>query len=71
MKDWKIDRSRVGAPDGFPFAIAGWQNRVVAWVATEADAKYIIEAEQRISTLRSDSTRHRVLWLGSVARRNR
>jgi hypothetical protein len=71
MNHWKIDSSRTDAPQGFPHAITGPKNKLIAWVAENTDAQTIIKAEQRISGLASDSSRHRRLWLGSLASRGR
>ena len=71
MNHWKIDSSRTDGPQGFPHAIIGPKQRIVAWVADKNDARTIVGAEQKISGLASDSSRHRRLWLGSLARQGR
>lgn len=71
MKNWKIDSSRTDGPEGFPHAIVGAKQRIVAWVADKNDARAIIAAEQKIDGLTSDLSRHRRLWLGSLGGRSR
>lgn len=69
MNHWKIVSSRTDSPPGFRHAIVGPKQRVVAWVADKKDAQTIVGAEQKISGLASDSSRHRRLWLGSLGRK--
>ena len=69
MNHWKIDSSRNDGPQVFPHAIIGARHRIVAWVADKNDPRTIVGAEQKISGPAPDSSRHRRLWLGSLARR--
>lgn len=71
MNQWKIDSSRTDSPQGFPYAIVGPKSKIIAWFAEKDDARAIVDAQRKISGLAADSTRHRVLWLGSLAGRNR
>ena len=70
MSSWKIKTAHPDSPPGFPFAIVGFRDEVVAWVKNKKDAETIKKAAGRISSLESDATRNKRLWMGRMAQRS-
>ena len=64
-----FEYNRSDAPVGFAYAVVA-KGRIVAWVGEKNEARSIASAGLKMSGLASDSTRHRRLWLGSLATRN-